>query len=289
MLKLFHILLIFVFCLACMANMAFTFDNQKEYLEAMKKVDSLKDIKLRSEIRAQIKIGNIDTMERLEQALQTTNLEYGYYGSIDPDARDENLKIQLGKLIRNHVSLGYDEARKVMYGIVDNENGKVDGVYTGRKYSYPGNGNRDQKRFLNCEHVWPQSFFDKKEPMRSDIHHLMSADNVANGERGSYPFSTVRTAYWSEAGSKHGIDKNGRQCFEPRDCRKGDIARAMFYFSVRYNTRIKDFEEAELRRWHTMDPPDEKEKKRNDSIEKFQKNRNPFIDHPEMVDKISDF
>jgi len=35
--------------------------------------------------------------------------------------------------------------------------------------------------------------------------------------------------------------------------------------------------------WHEADPPDESEVLRNDVIQSFQGNRNPFIDHPEWV------
>ena len=38
--------------------------------------------------------------------------------------------------------------------------------------------------------------------------------------------------------------------------------------------------------WHEMDPPSQKEISRNDSIYAIQKNRNPFIDYPEMARQI---
>jgi endonuclease I len=38
--------------------------------------------------------------------------------------------------------------------------------------------------------------------------------------------------------------------------------------------------------WHELDPVDDFEMNRNDLIETYQGNRNPFIDHPEFVDKI---
>ena len=47
--------------------------------------------------------------------------------------------------------------------------------------------------------------------------------------------------------------------------------------------------EATLRRWNKLDPVDQAELERNDAIEKIQGNRNPFIDHPEYVDQISNF
>jgi len=38
-----------------------------------------------------------------------------------------------------------------------------------------------------------------------------------------------------------------------------------------------------LLRWHILDPVDEWEVERNESIYQIQGNRNPFIDHPEWV------
>jgi endonuclease I len=42
-----------------------------------------------------------------------------------------------------------------------------------------------------------------------------------------------------------------------------------------------------LKAWNTQDPPDAFEKRRNELIySTYQKNRNPFIDHPEWVSSI---
>ena len=43
----------------------------------------------------------------------------------------------------------------------------------------------------NREHVIPQSFFGKKAPMVSDVHHIRPTDGKVNGMRSNYPFGKV--------------------------------------------------------------------------------------------------
>jgi endonuclease I len=75
----------------------------------------------------------------------------------------------------------------------------------------------------------------------------------------------------------------------PPAAHRGNVARAMFYFSIRYNHKLDSAQESALKQWHKADPVDACEKKRNEGICKLQGNRNPFIDRPDFVDKISDF
>jgi endonuclease I len=58
---------------------------------------------------------------------------------------------------------------------------------------------------------------------------------------------------------------------------------------MHYNLGIDQAQEKTLREWHKIDPVDEDEIKRHESIAKYQKVRNPFVDHPEAVDKVTDF
>ena len=92
--------------------------------------------------------------------------------------------------------------------------------------------------------------------------------------------------------------------WEPRDAVKGDVARMVFYMSVRYegDDGFPDLEANDvagngsaprlgrlsvLLQWNAEDPPDAFEMRRNDVIyETYQHNRNPFIDHPEWADAI---
>ena len=52
---------------------------------------------------------------------------------------------------------------------------------------------------------------------------------------------------------------------------------------------IKPWMEAVLRRWHAVDPPSGTEQRMNDIVcsERFQGNRNPYIDHPDWVDLVN--
>ena len=70
---------------------------------------------------------------------------------------------------------------------------------------------------------------------------------------------------------------------------RGNLARAYFYMSFLYRIQIQNSLEENLRAWHFEDPPDKMEEIRNSLIEQVQGNRNPFIDHPEAVERVRDF
>ena len=157
---------------------------------------------------------------------------------------------------------------------------------------------------FNTEHSWPQSKGAQADPAMSDIHHLFPSDASANSERSNLPFGVVVTPSWTSADpdgdgdvSKRGLDANNKMVFEPRNAKKGDIARALFYFYVRYKSRptpgftLENFtaEEATLIQWAANDPPDAFERQRNALAFRAQGNRNPFIDRPEFVAAIGDF
>ena len=66
-------------------------------------------------------------------------------------------------------------------------------------------------------------------------------------------------------------------------------ARAMLYFSIRYEMPIDDDEEEDLRRWHAEDSVDQVERRRAAAATEAQGNANPFIDDPKLVTRIADF
>ena len=159
----------------------------------------------------------------------------------------------------------------------------------------------------NREHVIPQSFFGKKAPMVSDVHHIRPTDGKVNGMRSNYPFGKVNNpSYLSKNGSKTGPSASTGYTgtvFEPIDEFKGDIARMVFYFVTRYESRLTGFssggmlggstypglqewEKDVLMTWAAQDPVSPAEVVRNNASYVFQGNRNPFIDHPEWIQTI---
>lgn len=199
---------------------------------------------------------------------------------------EQDLKNTLKGIIGlGYSNLGYNSARDYMYGTLDNQNGQVECVYTGRKATFNSRQGANQNNF-NTEHVFPQGFFNSIDPEKSDLFHLRPTDQAANSARGNLPFGLVTgTANWSEGGSKR-----NSQVFEPRDESKGQIARGMLYFVLRYQNWASFLsqmnQEAVLRDWHYNQLPDAKEISRNNGIFSVQNNRNPFIDYPQFLKRI---
>lgn len=205
-----------------------------------------------------------------------------------------------------HTAYGYKPARTFLFGefylVKENSVYGVKDVYCDRvvfspefRGAKPGPNLIPDANTMNAEHSWPQSQFTRSFPedlQKSDIHHLFPTDSTMNSKRSSLEFGNVASD--SEKlecdDSRLGFPKGGSKLvFEPPTRHKGNVARAIFYFSTRYKMAIDASEEATLREWHRQDPADAEEKARNERIFTLQKNRNPFVDFPELVDRISDF
>ncbi|MEQ9262448.1 MAG: endonuclease [Owenweeksia sp.] len=208
------------------------------------------------------------------------------YYSATENMEEEALKGALKtKLAQGYNSLGYTSARDNMYSAIDNSGGTVECVYTGRTANFTTRAGANSNSF-NCEHTFPQGFFNQNEPMRSDIHHLFPTDVTSNSKRGNDPFGVVTNASWQVGGSK-----SGGNTFEPRDVHKGACARAMMYFVIRYQDYSNHFsgQESILRAWHNTYKPSAAEQSRNNQIAALQTSRNPFVDYPQFEERITSF
>ena len=211
-----------------------------------------------------------------------------YYNAAE-NLEEEALKLSLKTITgTNYNGFSYDVARDKMYGTIDNINDSVTCIYTGRKARFNTRAGAVTNNF-NCEHTFPQSLFNQDLPMRSDLHHLFSTDDAANNSRGNLPFGIAIPPL--VAVSTNAPSKNGGGFYEPRLEQKGATARAMLYFVTRYQDYATYFapQQAILLKWHKDYPPSQAEMARNQSIFSQQSNRNPFVDYPQLADRIHNF
>ncbi|NMM48983.1 endonuclease [Marinigracilibium pacificum] len=211
----------------------------------------------------------------------------------------------------NSRDLYYENDNSFLDIYSENPNGNDPYTYTSTSQqcgNYSGEGD-----CYNREHSFPKSWFGSAAPMESDIHHIFLTDGYVNSKRSSYPYGEVGSAsYTSGNGSKLGNASSGLgysgTVFEPIDEFKGDIARAYFYMATRYEDIISGWENKSsysdavlngtsstvfepwilnmLISWHNNDPVSQKEISRNEAAYQHQGNRNPYIDHPELVAQI---
>jgi deoxyribonuclease-1 len=222
----------------------------------------------------------------------------------------QSVELEENQSCIQHQALGYDRARKHMFGklhLETNLSGEytVKDVYCEKYFTdedfgragnigpgiIPSNGS-----ILNCEHTWPQSRFTSRFPnelQKSDLHHLYPTDSQMNSHRSSLQFGEVgkdaEKLKCSQNRLGHEASGKGGVVFEPPVAHRGNVARAIFYVAARYKMKVGGAQEATLRKWNHEDPVDAAEQLRNDQIEDLQGNRNPFIDFPELVDRVSVF
>ncbi|MDE7264362.1 MAG: endonuclease [Anaeroplasmataceae bacterium] len=241
--------------------------------------------------------GNARPSTYFDATYYTQNIPSGYYDDVDTSLTEDDFRRNLSTIIsRGYVKHSYSTNNEVLtYTDPDpSGNGKIICLYTGQSLS-SGSWNK--------EHVWAKShgFGTESWEPYSDAHHLRPTLNSINSSRSNSDFG--------EVSNPTGKDSYGNRwtsnTFEPRDEVKGDVARMMFYMATRYgyvapynlklvndsNTSISKEGNGRfgnlqtLLKWHYQDPVSKEEIYRNNIIYQFyQKNRNPYIDHPEYVD-----
>lgn len=202
---------------------------------------------------------------------------------------DSELKSKLTELLTSsHRPITYKEANKSLFIILDRHNDKICGVYSPDECIDVLNEEIPSPKIMNIEHTWPQSE-GANGTAKSDLHHLFIASSPTNSIRSSLPFCDVEKMLWTNEDSKRGHSRNKEHCFEPPANHKGNVARAMFYFALRYKADLDPNQENYLREWHEADPVDDTEVAREQKIFNIQKNHNLFILYPELVDLVDDF
>ncbi|WP_178987703.1 endonuclease [Winogradskyella schleiferi] len=160
-----------------------------------------------------------------------------------------------------------------------------------------GSDNTDK---WNREHTFPRSrggFFDIEEDEIADginIFWTTKADSLRHGNSDAHALRAADAAENSTRNNQHYGEYNGPS--GNAGSFKGDVARSVLYMEIRYNGLevVNGFPDitgqlgdlATLLDWHRNDPPDDFEMNRNNVVCNWQKNRNPFIDQPLMVEYI---
>lgn len=235
----------------------------------------------------------------------------GYYSDVSNQTGEE-LKLVLHNIIKDHKRFPYTSTSTDVWDILKltdrdpDDSTKVIGIYSGFAMDAAKEYNKGQG--WNRVHVWAKSRgdFGTKVGAGTDVHHLRAADISTNSARNNRNFDNGGVQYIDKSGFYNGEtesykdDKNWS--WQPRDEVKGDVARMMFYMAVRYegDGNEPDLELTDslynrsskaplhsklsvLLEWHTDDPVDSLEIRRNDIIYRYQGNRNPFIDKPELM------
>lgn len=242
----------------------------------------------------------------------------GYYDRMDGKSK-ESLKAAAKQCVTNHTRLGYyDLPNYWQYSDVYPE--LVNGmkrwwemysdetllIRPGQSGTQAFSANKMQR-----EHAVPKSWWKKNgdveyTPAYSDMWNLYPSEPAANQAKLNYPFGETRTTIFNNGVTKVGAPKAGfgggsSNVFEPGDEYKGDFARAIFYMATVYDDltwvynymfvnnsypSLTNWTIDMLLDWSRRDPVSQKEIDRNNIVEQYQGNRNPFIDFPNLAEYI---
>ena len=184
-----------------------------------------------------------------------------------------------------------------------------------KSYGFPDNGPQLNYPYTDMHHLFladsDYNFYRSNKPFANCAPTCIEYVTETNAGRGGSEVDYPGDSNWTD-----GEYTEGR--WEVRASRRGDIARAMFYMDVRYaggTHGVTSAAEPDLRltdelslidasrtgnnesvaymgmlptllQWHLEDPVDEVEIQHHEVVSQYQGNRNPFIDHPELVSCI---
>lgn len=234
-----------------------------------------------------------------DESYITAQIPANYYDDVNLNVSSTVLKETLSTIIsENFVRFSYGTKTNEILLKSDPDPANSNNIiclYTGQSLSSGA---------WNKEHVWAKSHGFPKETSNAycDAHHLRPTLISINSKRGNLDFDEVENQSGTVEEDGFGNRWIEQKCFEPRDEVKGDVARMMFYMETKYyggseslriveniptsasdsNGRLGSL--STLIKWHYEDPVSDEEVYRNNVVYGYQKNRNPYIDHPEYVD-----
>lgn len=226
---------------------------------------------------------------------------------IFPGLKGDSLITEIRKYYTPITVLPYDQARTKLYNEIFHHNDSLECFYSGYKISVPSGTNIlswTAKYGIQTEHLYPRSLGAAAMPALGDLHHLVPSKSNINTMRKNAPFSDIpddKTKYWLlddkvfTKPDKRQIDQyseSASNIFEPRESKKGDVARALFYFYAIYGSTISKKSKSfftsmlpDICKWHRKDKVDSTEQNRTMAIARIQSNVNPYIFDPSLAER----
>ncbi|MEO1534195.1 MAG: endonuclease [Planctomycetota bacterium] len=192
----------------------------------------------------------------------------GFYDSIT-GTDGPTIFSQLTTLTNQAIFRSYDEARNILQ-VTDEDPHDTDNiilVYNGASIASTWTSGQTWNR----EHCWPRSLgVGTSGADNSDLHMLRPCNPGINSSRGNKKFGTA-SGQWDP-------DQFGKQF-------RGEMARVVFYAKTRYTYLSIPLiaSQSQMIDWHFEQMPDADDRERNDRVQIYQQNRNPFVDRPEWV------
>lgn len=240
------------------------------------------------------------------------NIPPGYYNSIDKK-QNSILKSSLYNILKIHTRLSYNDLW-YYYRTTDvkDDDRTVWDMYSNTTRYFGNTGSSVSG--MNKEHSLPKSWWSanpESTTAYSDLNNLFPSDAAANSAKSNYILGTNNGSSFNNGVSR--VGKNNYNfsgaptstSFEPTDEYKGDFARTYLYMITCYEDYafqwrsdglqmlnnetypvLKPWAKDMLLKWHRNDPVSQKEINRNEEVFKYQNNRNPFIDLPQLVEYI---
>jgi len=241
----------------------------------------------------------------------------GYYNSIDEKQKSE-LKTALHKILKEHTVLSYNNLWYYFRttDVKPDSDGEVWDMYSNiARYYVPATNSNYSVSGMNKEHSLPRSWWNpspanEKDDAYSDLNHLYPSDAQANNAKSNY----IMGKTGNSLNFNNGVTKTGTnvypgaptvRVFEPADEYKGDFARIYMYMVTCYENYAQQWRTEALYmfnketypvfqnwtknmilEWHRTDPVSKKERDRNEEVYRYQNNRNPFVDFPQLAEYI---
>ncbi len=243
-----------------------------------------------------------------------------YYAAVEP-TEPAGLRAALRARIGGHRRLSWGDSLWLLLEAADQDPadpGAILDLY--RNATYPKD-RQDYQREHTWPSSF--GFPDETDAPYTDGHMLFLADADYNRDRSNHPYRACAGPDCVEYPTVENHGRGGPPppressnwetgalhtgSWETWSGRRGDVARALFYMDVRYEggggepdlilTDDPDLIQptgpdaavgymglaSTLLAWHLEDPVDDLERLRNEVVYAGQRNRNPFIDHPEWV------